>query len=59
MHLAGLVLGLHRHVQSIIEWPDPPWVLIVAGLGALWAGGEVLLRRTHRAAEDLVDEVAP
>ncbi|MGY1718728.1 hypothetical protein ACI8AG_06755 [Blastococcus sp. SYSU DS0552] len=57
--MGALLIGLlHRHVQSIIEWPDPAWVLIVAGFVALWAGGEVLLRRTRRAAEDLVDEVA-
>lgn len=59
----ALLIGfLHRHVQSIIEWPDPPWVLIgliVAAFLVIWAGGEVLVRRKRRAAEDLVDEVAP
>ncbi|MGY1826415.1 hypothetical protein [Blastococcus sp. SYSU DS0541] len=59
----ALLIGfLHRHVQSIIEWPDPPWLLIgliVAAFLALWTGGEVLVRRKRRAAEDLVDEVAP
>ncbi|MGY2130208.1 hypothetical protein [Blastococcus sp. SYSU DS0617] len=59
----ALLIGfLHRHVQSIIEWPDPPWLLIgliVAAFLAIWAGGEVLVRRKRRAAEDLVDEVAP
>ena len=59
----ALVIGfLHRHVQTIIEWPDSPWVLIgliVGGLLAFWAGGELLVRRKRKAADDLVDEVAP
>ncbi|WP_346619079.1 hypothetical protein [Blastococcus montanus] len=59
----ALLIGfLHRHVQSVIEWPDSPWLLIgliAAALLALWAGGEVLVRRKRTAAEDLVDEVAP
>lgn len=45
----ALVIGfLHRHVQTIITWPDAPWLvsaLILAALLLLWASGEVLLRR--------------
>lgn len=59
----ALLIGfLHRQVQSVIEWPDPPWILlglVAAGLLVLWAGGEVLVRRKRRAAQDLVDKVAP
>lgn len=59
---AVLIGFLHRHVQTMIEWPDAPWLLIglvVAALLAIWAGGEVLIRRNRAAAEAVVDDVAP
>lgn len=59
---AMLIGFLHRHVQSVIQWPDPPWVLIglvVVALLAVGVGVEVLVRRNRRTAQDLVDKVAP
>ena len=47
----ALLIGfMHRHVQSIINWPDSPWqwlipVLIVAGLAALWFGGSAYFKK--------------
>lgn len=44
----ALVIGfLHRHVSSIIEWPDTPWLfagLILAGLLLIWGAGEVVFK---------------
>lgn len=44
---AVLIGFLHRHVQSIIQYPDNPWVIIglfIAILGVIWAAGEIFLR---------------
>lgn len=49
---AVLIGFLHRHVQSIIQWPDAPWLLCAGILGALlavWGAGELFLRRKHLA----------
>lgn len=38
---------LHRHVQTIINYPDTPWLaigLIIAALAAVWAAGELFLK---------------
>ena len=59
---AMLIGFLHRHVQSVIEWPDAPWLLIalvVLGLLLLWAGGETLIRRNREAADDIKEEITP
>lgn len=59
---AMLIGFLHRHVQSIIEWPDAPWLmigLVVASLLILWAGGETLVKRHKRAANEVVEKVTP
>jgi hypothetical protein len=60
---SALLIGfLHRHVQTIIDWPDSPWLLIglvVAGLLILWACGEVLIRKNREAAEDLKEKITP
>jgi len=39
---------LHRHVQSVITWPEAPWLmigLIVGALLVIWKGGEAVVRR--------------
>lgn len=45
----AVVIGfLHRHIWTIIEWPDQPWLhigLIMGGLLIIWSIGEVLLRQ--------------
>jgi F0F1-type ATP synthase assembly protein I len=59
---AVLIGFLHRHVQSVIEWPASPWGLIggvVAGLLALWGGGEVLIRKNRAAADDVKEKLTP
>ncbi len=59
---AVLIGFLHRHVQTIIEWPDAPWLmigLIVAALLILWTSGEVLIRRNREAADDVKEKVTP
>lgn len=38
---------MHRHVQTIIEWPDAPFLvsaLILAGILSIWGVGEALLK---------------
>lgn len=38
---------LHRHVQSIINYPDSPWLWIgifILALGLIWAAGEIFLK---------------
>lgn len=45
---AVLIGFLHRHVSTIIEWPDQPWLfvgLIIAGFLIIWAIGEIILRQ--------------
>lgn len=48
---SALVIGfLHRHVQSVIEWPDSPWTycfLILGVLLLIWQVGEKLLVEIH------------
>lgn len=59
---AVLIGFLHRHVQSVIEWPDAPWLmvgLLMAALLAIWASGEVLIRRNRQAADEIVEQVTP
>lgn len=47
----ALLIGfMHRHVQSIINWPEYPWpwlipVCILATLGGLWAAGTALFKK--------------
>jgi hypothetical protein len=51
---AMLIGFLHRQVQTVIEWPDTPWLVsgaILAGILVLWAAGEALLRGTGKAVE--------
>ena len=49
----ALLIGfLHRHVQTVINWPDTPWLaigLILGAILALWAAGEGLLRAVRAA----------
>lgn len=48
---AMLIGFLHRHVQTIIDWPDRPWLmvtLIFGGLLTIWIVGETLLKTTHK-----------
>lgn len=59
---AVLIGFLHRHVQTVIEWPDAPWLvigLVVAGLLTIWASGEVLIRRNRAVADAVVDDITP
>lgn len=60
---SALLIGfLHRHVQTVIEWPEAPWRMIgiiAAVLLALWAGGEVLIRKNRAAADDVKEKLTP
>jgi hypothetical protein len=59
---AVLIGFLHRHVQTVIEWPDSPWLmigLIVAVLLAIWGSGEVLIRKNRAAADDVKEKITP
>jgi hypothetical protein len=50
---AILIGFLHRHVWSVINWPDQPWLYIavfLAGLLAIWGAGELLLRQREDEA---------
>lgn len=45
---AVLIGFLHRHVSTIIQWPDSPWLyigLIIAGFLVIWVIGEILLKQ--------------
>jgi hypothetical protein len=45
---------LHRHIWTVIEWPDAPWLvcgLILAALLVIWGAGELLFRRTGETVE--------
>lgn len=48
----AIVIGfLHRHVWSIIEWPDQPLLyigLLIGGLLSIWIIGEVLLKQKKK-----------
>lgn len=45
----ALLIGfLHRHVQTIIEWPEQPWLyigLFIAGFLVIWGIGEMILKQ--------------
>lgn len=45
----AVIIGfLHRHVSTIIEWPDRPWLFIgifLAGLLIIWITGEIVLKQ--------------
>lgn len=59
---AVLIGFLHRHVQTVIEWPDSPWFmigLVVVALLMLLLCGEVLIRRNRKAAEELKEKITP
>ena len=59
---AVLIGFLHRHVQTVIEWPGAPWLLIaliVAALLAIWGIGEILIRRHRAKAEKVVEDITP
>lgn len=59
---AMLIGFLHRHVQTVIQWPDTPWLLIglvLATLSILWAGGEALIRRNREAADHAKERITP
>ncbi|MEX0904916.1 MAG: hypothetical protein WD604_12095 [Balneolaceae bacterium] len=50
---AVLIGFLHRHVQTIINWPDRPWLyigLFIAGFIIIWAIGEVILKQKEDEA---------
>lgn len=48
---SALLIGfLHRHVSTIINWPDKPWLvsgLILAALLVIWGGGEAFFKRQN------------
>ncbi len=52
---SAMTIGfLHRHVQSVITWPDSPWLvsgLILAAILLIWAVGEVALRVSPQSVE--------
>ncbi|MGK7390398.1 MAG: hypothetical protein ACNS60_08600 [Candidatus Cyclobacteriaceae bacterium M2_1C_046] len=47
----ALLIGfLHRHVQTIINRPDQPWLvsgLILAGILIIWGGGEAFFKKKN------------
>lgn len=49
---SALLIGfLHRHVSTIINWPDNPWLicgLILGTLLAIWGGGYALLKTKNK-----------
>jgi len=50
---AVLIGFLHRHVSTIIDWPDNPWlaiVLIVGGFLVIWAIGEFYFHKKEDEA---------
>ena len=53
----AIIIGfLHRHVWSIIEWPDQPWLYIGLFTGALvtiWMIGEVFFKQ--KEGESYID----
>lgn len=46
---SAVIIGfLHRHVSTIIEWPDRPWLFIglaVGGFLLIWAIGEIVFKQ--------------
>lgn len=45
---AILIGFLHRHVESIINWPDQPWLytgVLIAVFLAIWAAGETFFKQ--------------
>lgn len=49
---SALLIGfMHRHVSTIINWPDNPWIvfmLILAVLLIIWAGGEAFFKNKNK-----------
>lgn len=45
----AIIIGfLHRHIWTVIQWPDQPWLFIglfLAALLIIWAIGEFILRK--------------
>jgi hypothetical protein len=59
---AFLIGFLHRHVQTVIEWPNNPWLLIallITGLLAILAAGELLIRKNGAAADEVKEKITP
>lgn len=51
---AMLIGFLHRHVQTIIEWPEQPWLVCGVFLGSVllvWGAGEAALKESGRKVE--------
>ena len=50
----AIIIGfLHRHVWSIIDWPDQPWLyigLILGGLLIIWGTGELFFKQKEDEA---------
>ncbi len=45
---AILIGFLHRHVSTIIEWPNQPWLyvgIMIAGFLVIWLLGELILKQ--------------
>lgn len=52
----------HRHIQTVIDWPPMPWLVMAAilfALAAIWAGGERAIRRNEETAERVKDRITP
>ncbi|HSI75110.1 MAG TPA: hypothetical protein VK957_04430 [Lunatimonas sp.] len=49
---SALIIGfLHRHVATVIEWPDSPWLvsgLILGGLLFIWGAGELFFKAKNK-----------
>lgn len=46
---AILIGFMHRHVESIINWPDQPWIYVgslIAGFLIIWGIGEMIFKQT-------------
>ena len=59
---AVLIGFLHRHVQTIIEWPEQPWLAIaifIAVLTAIWTVSEAIIRHNRVAADEVVEKMTP
>lgn len=52
---SALIIGfLHRHVATIIDWPDRPWLvsgLILTGILAVWGAGEMALKAKEKQTD--------
>src|SRR5690625_474619 len=50
---AILIGFLHRHVESIIDWPEQPWLyigLLIAGFLIIWGIGETIFKQKEGEA---------